>query len=52
MIQRLADGAASLDEAEVAELERLIRGFAPTAKLDWMIGLGANAVAAELSEQS
>ena len=36
------------DEAQV-ELERAMREFLPNAPLTWMIGLGANAVAAEVA---
>jgi glyoxylase-like metal-dependent hydrolase (beta-lactamase superfamily II) len=47
-VRRLADGRAQLDDAARAELERLMTAFAPNLPLTWMIGLGADAVAAEL----
>lgn len=48
-VRQLADGRPSLDEAAKAELDAQIRQFLPNAPLTWMIGLGADAVAAELS---
>jgi glyoxylase-like metal-dependent hydrolase (beta-lactamase superfamily II) len=49
--RRLADGAAKLDDAAKAELEAMMRRFLPDAPLTWMIGLGADAVAAELAAE-
>ncbi|GAA4918475.1 glyoxylase-like metal-dependent hydrolase (beta-lactamase superfamily II) [Stackebrandtia albiflava] len=48
-VARLAAGATTLTEDALAELEKLMTGFLPDAPLTWMIGLGANAVAAELN---
>jgi glyoxylase-like metal-dependent hydrolase (beta-lactamase superfamily II) len=49
VVGRLAAGGPTLtDEAQV-ELERAMQEFLPNAPLTWMIGLGANAVAAELA---
>jgi glyoxylase-like metal-dependent hydrolase (beta-lactamase superfamily II) len=49
VIARLADGQAQLTEAARAELDAAMQAFLPGAPLTWMIGLGADAVAAELA---
>ncbi|MHA6764818.1 MBL fold metallo-hydrolase [Streptacidiphilus sp. PAMC 29251] len=49
VVRRLADGRPALDEAAKAELDRELQRFLPGAPLTWMIGLGADAVAAELA---
>ncbi|HEV8650538.1 MAG TPA: hypothetical protein VG276_14290 [Actinomycetes bacterium] len=46
---RLAGGAPQLDDASKAELDATMRRFSPDVPLTWMIGLGADAVAAELA---
>jgi glyoxylase-like metal-dependent hydrolase (beta-lactamase superfamily II) len=51
-VRRLSAGAGTLDEAATAELEATMRRFLPDAPLTWMIGLGADAVAAELAAQA
>jgi glyoxylase-like metal-dependent hydrolase (beta-lactamase superfamily II) len=51
VVRRLADGAAKLDDAAKSELEAIMRRFLPDAPLTWMIGLGADAVAAELAAE-
>jgi glyoxylase-like metal-dependent hydrolase (beta-lactamase superfamily II) len=51
VVRRLADGAAKLDDAAKSELEAMMRRFLPDAPLSWMIGLGADAVAAELAAE-
>jgi glyoxylase-like metal-dependent hydrolase (beta-lactamase superfamily II) len=48
-VRRVAGGRPALDDAARAELERMIRDSLPDAPLTWMIGLGADAVAAELA---
>lgn len=50
VVARLAEGRTTLDEAAKTELARLMRAFSPSAPLTWMIGLGADAVAAELAQ--
>jgi glyoxylase-like metal-dependent hydrolase (beta-lactamase superfamily II) len=52
VVRRLADGAAKLSDAAKGELEATMRRFLPDAPLTWMIGLGADAVAAELAAES
>jgi glyoxylase-like metal-dependent hydrolase (beta-lactamase superfamily II) len=49
VIARLADGQPQLTEAAKAELDAAMQAFLPGAPLTWMIGLGADAVAAELA---
>jgi glyoxylase-like metal-dependent hydrolase (beta-lactamase superfamily II) len=51
-VRRLSDGTGKLDDAAKAELEATLRRFLPDAPLTWMIGLGADAVAAELAAQA
>lgn len=48
-VHRLAVGAPTLTEAAKARLEELMTSFLPDAPLAWMVGLGADAVAAELA---
>jgi glyoxylase-like metal-dependent hydrolase (beta-lactamase superfamily II) len=48
-VRNLAGGAASLTDAQKAELTRTMARFLPGAPLDWLVGLGADAVAAELA---
>ncbi|GAA0253631.1 MBL fold metallo-hydrolase [Cryptosporangium japonicum] len=48
-VRRIAAGASSLDQAQKDELTAVMTRFAPGAPLTWMIALGADAVAAELS---
>jgi glyoxylase-like metal-dependent hydrolase (beta-lactamase superfamily II) len=51
-VRRLAAGAPSLTEAQRQELTATMSGFLPGAPLDWLVGLGADAVAAELAVRS
>ena len=46
---RSAGGQAKLPPSAQAELDTAMREFLPGAPLTWMIGLGADAVAAELA---
>lgn len=46
---RLAAGAPTLTDAQREELTAVMTRFLPRAPLTWMIGLGADAVAAELA---
>ena len=48
-VQRLASGAPALTDPQRAELTDVMTRFLPGAPLTWMIGLGADAVAAELA---
>ncbi|MFI5912341.1 MBL fold metallo-hydrolase [Dactylosporangium sp. NPDC051541] len=48
-VQRLAAGAPTLTDEAKAELTALMTSFLPSAPLEWMIALGADAVAAELT---
>jgi glyoxylase-like metal-dependent hydrolase (beta-lactamase superfamily II) len=48
-VARLAGGAATLTDAQKRELAELMNRFLPGAPLDWLIGLGADAVAGELA---
>lgn len=48
-VRRLAAGAASIGDAQRDELTAVMTRFLPDAPLSWMIGLGADAVAAELA---
>jgi glyoxylase-like metal-dependent hydrolase (beta-lactamase superfamily II) len=52
VVRRLADGATILTEEGKAELDRTMQAFLPDAPLSWMIGLGADAVAAELAAEA
>jgi glyoxylase-like metal-dependent hydrolase (beta-lactamase superfamily II) len=49
IIARLAGGQSQLTEAAKAQLDTAMQAFLPGAPLTWMIGLGADAVAAELA---
>jgi glyoxylase-like metal-dependent hydrolase (beta-lactamase superfamily II) len=49
VVRRIAGGQSTLDDAARAEPDRMIQEFLPDAPLTWMIGLGADAVAAELA---
>lgn len=51
-VHRLAAGAASLNDPQREELTAVMTRFLPGAPLSWMIGLGADAVAAELSDHA
>lgn len=50
-VGRLAAGAPTLTDAQREELTAVMTRFLPDAPLTWMIGLGADAVAAELAGQ-
>jgi glyoxylase-like metal-dependent hydrolase (beta-lactamase superfamily II) len=52
VVHRLAQGETTLTEAALADLDSAMQSFLPDAPLTWMIGLGANAVAAELKLHS
>ena len=49
LVRRLAGGEPHLPEGAKAELDAGLQAFLPDAPLTWMIGLGADAVAAELA---
>jgi glyoxylase-like metal-dependent hydrolase (beta-lactamase superfamily II) len=49
VVARLSGGKPELAEHAKAELGTAMQAFLPTAPLTWMIGLGADAVAAELA---
>lgn len=49
VVRRLAAGEPKLTDAAKAELDVAMTAFLPGAPLTWMIGLGADAVAAELA---
>jgi glyoxylase-like metal-dependent hydrolase (beta-lactamase superfamily II) len=51
-VRRLAAGAPSLTDAQRAELTRIMGAFLPGAPLDWLVSLGADAVAAELAAEA
>jgi glyoxylase-like metal-dependent hydrolase (beta-lactamase superfamily II) len=51
VVGRLAAGAPTLSDEAQAELERAMQQFLPNAPLTWMVGLGANAVAAEIARE-
>ncbi|MFE0156298.1 MBL fold metallo-hydrolase [Nonomuraea sp. NPDC059007] len=50
-IKRLACGAPALTDASKQELTRTMAQFSPDARLEWLVGLGADAVAAELAAE-
>lgn len=52
LIRRLADGEPQLTDVAKQELDAAMQGFLPGAPLTWMIGLGADAVAAELAAEA
>jgi glyoxylase-like metal-dependent hydrolase (beta-lactamase superfamily II) len=49
LVRRLSGGQARLPSPARAELDAAMQAFLPGAPLTWMIGLGADAVAAELA---
>src|SRR6266566_4911884 len=49
LVRRLSGGQAQLPSPARAELDAAMQAFLPGAPLTWMIGLGADAVAAELA---
>jgi glyoxylase-like metal-dependent hydrolase (beta-lactamase superfamily II) len=51
-VRRLAGGASMLDDEQRAELTEVMSRFLPTAPLTWLVGLGADAVAAELARSA
>lgn len=51
-VRRIADGAPALSEAQRQELTGLMTRFLPDAPLGWLVGLGADAVAAELAAET
>lgn len=51
-VRRLAAGAPALTDAQREELTAVMTRFLPGAPLTWMIGLGADAVAAELAAEA
>ena len=51
-VGRLASGAPSLTDPQRAQLTDVMTRFLPGAPLTWMIGLGADAVAAELADEA
>jgi glyoxylase-like metal-dependent hydrolase (beta-lactamase superfamily II) len=50
--RRLAGDASTLTDSQKQELTDVMVRFLPGAPLSWLIGLGADAVATELAEQS
>jgi glyoxylase-like metal-dependent hydrolase (beta-lactamase superfamily II) len=50
-VRRIAAGAPALTDVQRAELTSVMTRFLPAAPLTWMIGLGADAVAAELASE-
>lgn len=48
-VRRLAGGAPALSDAQKQELTDVMARFLPEAQLSWLVGLGADAVAAELA---
>jgi glyoxylase-like metal-dependent hydrolase (beta-lactamase superfamily II) len=52
MVYRLAEGEPELSEAAKQELDRSLQAYLPGAPLTWMVGLGADAVAAELASEA
>jgi hypothetical protein len=51
VVRRLAEGQPQLSDEAKQSLERAMTAFLPSAPLTWMIGLGADAVAAELAAE-
>jgi glyoxylase-like metal-dependent hydrolase (beta-lactamase superfamily II) len=51
VVRRLAAGAESLTGEQKLELTETMTRFLPGAPLDWLVALGADAVAAELGER-
>jgi glyoxylase-like metal-dependent hydrolase (beta-lactamase superfamily II) len=52
IVRRLADGEPALSAAAKQELDRCLQVYLPGAPLTWMVGLGADAVAAELASEA
>ncbi len=52
VVRRLAGGATRLTDADKEELQGIMQSFLPGAPLTWMVGLGADSVAAELAAAS
>ena len=52
MVRRLSGHTGQLDDPAKTELEAAMRQFLPDAPLTWMIGLGADAVGAELAAEA
>lgn len=52
MVRRLAEGEPELFETAKQELDRSVQAYLPGAPLTWMVGLGADAVAAELASDT
>lgn len=50
-VRRLAAGEPKLTDEQKGELAEVMTRFLPGAPMDWMIGLGADAVAGELAVQ-
>jgi glyoxylase-like metal-dependent hydrolase (beta-lactamase superfamily II) len=50
-VRRLAGGAPALTDPQKHELTALMARFVPAAAITWLVGLGADAVAAELAAQ-
>jgi glyoxylase-like metal-dependent hydrolase (beta-lactamase superfamily II) len=50
-IGRAADGRPALTEDEANRVAGLMERYLPTAPLSWLVGAGASAVAAELSQE-
>jgi glyoxylase-like metal-dependent hydrolase (beta-lactamase superfamily II) len=50
-IGRVANGRAELSEDEANRVVSLMERYLPTAPLGWLVGAGASAVAAELSQE-
>jgi glyoxylase-like metal-dependent hydrolase (beta-lactamase superfamily II) len=51
-VRNLADGEAALSDAAKAELTARMSAFLPDRALAWLVGLSADAVAAELAAES
>jgi hypothetical protein len=51
-IARVADGRAELSEDEANRVVSLMERYLPSAPLSWLVGAGASAVAAELSQEA
>ncbi len=51
-INQAAGGRAALTEDEANRVARVMESYLPTAPLSWLVGAGASAVAAELSEEA
>jgi glyoxylase-like metal-dependent hydrolase (beta-lactamase superfamily II) len=51
-VRRLSGGAPALIDQQREELTQLMSQFLPGAPLTWLVGLGADAVAAELAQRN